>query len=367
MDFKEQFGHGGNVYAKLAESGGKLADILDFSANINPFGLAPKVRQAIVDAVDDIVHYPDPAGRELKKAVSCYYHLPPEFITLGNGASELIYLLCQVLKPRRAFLPAPTFSEYARAAQIAGAEIRYFYLTPAENFLLDPAEFIPAMGQGEITFICNPNNPTGTILTAAEISPILEQAAAQNGIVVVDESFLDFLPDSAPYTCKPLLHKYNNLIILHSLTKFFALPGLRLGFALASPAITSLLHEAKDVWNVNTLAQKAGVCALADFDYQNRSRSLVNRAKAALYEKLRSVPGFKPYPPSVNYIFLNIEASGFTAAELSLKMAAQNILIRDCANYPGLSPSYIRLAVKLPEQNGILISALHAVLGKKEN
>lgn len=356
--------HGGNLYAAQRQAGSAVNEILDFSANINPLGLSEQIRQTLYASLESIIHYPDEQGYDLKQAISQHYHSKDELITLGNGAVELMYILCHMLKPKRVLVTAPTFSEYEAATRASGAIIEYFYLDADNNFTIDIEALTKRLVPIDIVFICNPNNPTGTLLTNLQIEKLLVAGMASNTYVVVDESFIDFLPNEDVYTCRYLLAKYSNLIIVHSLTKIYAIPGLRLGFALANPEITNLLHRGKDPWNVNTLAQKAGVAALQDHAYQQRSKEFIGKIKMDLYHSLLSIPGLKPYLPSVNFILINITDTNMTGAELQQAMAARNILIRDCSNYPGLSSHYIRIAVKCSEQNIILIETLKKVIGR---
>ncbi|WP_371371357.1 threonine-phosphate decarboxylase CobD [Sporomusa aerivorans] len=356
------FVHGGNVHAWARERGGALSDLLDYSANINPLGLADSVRAAINQTVDQVIHYPDVEATMLKAAISSYYQVEPDQITAGNGAVELLYVLTHIIKPKRVLIPAPAFSEYERAARAGGAAVEYFYLAPDENFIVDVnllCNFLPGI---DMVFIGNPNNPTGTLLKAGQLEYLLQAAKQAKVWVVVDESFMDFLTEDSEYTCRPLLKNYDNLIIIHSLTKFYAIPGLRLGFALTHPALAVRLHAAKDPWNVNSLAQAAGVAALADSEYQLKSRQVVRQEKEQLYAELKKLSGLKPLQPSVNYILIDVSLWGRTATELRNEMAKKDVLIRDCGNYPGLSPYFIRVAVKLAEQNIILLDRLKQVL-----
>lgn len=358
------FEHGGNVYAAARAGGGAWSEYLDFSANINPLGLPLSVRQSLLKALDCVIHYPDPDASQFKQAVSRCYRIPAEMITAGNGAVELLYVLCHVIKPRRVLIPAPAFSEYERAARAAGAAIQYFFLRPEDGFAISTEKIAAELTSVDMVFIGNPNNPTGSLIENSRIEPLLAEAARRSAIVVVDESFLDFLPDDSLYTCRSLLQKYPNLFILHSLTKFYALPGLRLGFALSSPERTRLLHLSKDPWNVNCLAQAAGAVALSDADYRRQTHDLLSHEINRLFQQLTDVSGLRVYPPAVNFILIEITSAGITAAQLREAMLQRKILIRDCGNYPGLSPHYIRVAVKQPEQNQVLLSALQELFPK---
>ena len=356
--------HGGNLYDAMRKIGGNLSELLDFSANINPLGLSENIRQTLYASLELIIHYPDAQGYDLKQSISQHYHVKGELITLGNGAVELMYILCHMLSPKRVLVTAPTFSEYEAATRASGATIEYFYLHADNNFTIDIQAVSKQLENIDIVFICNPNNPTGTLLSNVQLEELLIAAKFYNTYVVVDESFIDFLPSDGAYTCRHLLAQYVNLIILHSLTKFYAIPGLRLGFALANPELTNLLNSGKDPWNVNTLAQKAGVAALNDHAYQQLSKEFIRTIKMDLYHSLVAIPGLQPYMPSVNFILVKITDTNMTGEKLRQVMASHNILIRDCSNYPGLSSEYIRIAVKRPEQNSILVETLKKVIGE---
>jgi threonine-phosphate decarboxylase len=356
--------HGGNIYAASRSSCRDRATVwLDYSANINPLGLAASVRQAMIESLELVIHYPDVEAYQLKQALSVRYGIPSPMITVGNGAVELLYVLCHVIKPHTVLVMAPTFSEYERAAHGAGAKVFYHSLSADQGFAVDVAALLCQIKslQPDIVFLCNPNNPTGTLMKLEEIAAIANAAAELKSLVVVDESFLDFLV-LADWTCQSLLKCFANVIIAHSLTKFYAVPGLRLGFFLASEGLTKALHASKDPWNVNSIAQSAGVAALADTNYAERSRTYIEQEKNIFYHELLLIPGLNPYPPAVNYILIDISESGLTASELSQKMVKKRILIRDCSNYQGLGSAYVRLAVKCHEQNQQVIQALQSII-----
>jgi threonine-phosphate decarboxylase len=356
------FAHGGNLYAALRQKGGALTDLLDFSANINPLGMPDSVRQAVISALGDAIHYPDAEAAALKTAISRRYAVDPKLITVGNGAAELLYVLCHMLRPRRVLIPAPTFSEYERAARASGSAVDYLYLNAADNFSIDPGRLIDCIEAADIVFWGNPNNPTGQLLTRAALEPVIAAAHRCNCLAVVDESFLDFLTEDEAYTCRPLLSGYPNLLILQSLTKFYAIPGLRLGFMLADAAIGKLLDTGKDPWNVNSLAQAAGVAALADEGYRAASIAAIAAARDTMLAGIKQLSGFAPLPGAANFLLVDISGTGRRAPELRQAMLARNILIRDCSNFPGLSDRYIRLAVKLPQQNELLLNTFAKIL-----
>ena len=361
----DRFEHGGNLYEASASIGRSLDSLLDFSANINPLGVPPAVMQAVTENLPRIIHYPDAHSHGLKKAISQHYHVPAEQILPGNGAAELLYVLCHHMRPHRALIPVPAFSEYERAALAAGAAVDYCLTREEDGFALAVTSLLNKVARRSMVFVGNPNNPTGTLIRRDELLPLLAQAADLESLVIVDESFIDFLADDSSYTCRHLIRSFPNLVVLHSLTKFFAIPGLRLGFALADEKLCQTLHLCKDTWNVNSLAQAAGVAALGDEAYRQNARKFARETGQLFFRQLQSIPGIKPFPPSANFILLNITGTGFSAGKLRQSLAAQGILVRDCSNYPGLSEQYIRVAVRLQEQNETLIESLENVLAVK--
>lgn len=359
----QEFSHGGNIYRLMQEQKADGGSLLDFSANINPLGLAKSVREAVFNAAGMIIHYPDPDANALKAAISSFYAVPAETITVGNGAVEFLYMLCNHFRPNEAVIFAPAFSEYERAARASGTAIRHIYCDPAADFALDLEQAVSVKPAGMV-FLGNPNNPTGTLLSRDALSHLLTVCRRKQSIVVVDESFVDFLPNYHQVTCRPLLAQFDNLVIIHSLTKFYAIPGLRLGFALTSPDLAKQLCLVKDPWNVNSLAQVAGTAALADLAYQQESRRVVSLAKDELYQSICRIKGFKPFRPSVNYILIDVSETCRNASEWNRQLNRYGIMVRDCGNYPGLSPDYMRIAVKLPEQNAVLLNRLQDSNGR---
>lgn len=351
----ERFEHGGNIYA----AGGQ---VVDFSANINPLGLAPSVREAIVAGVDEVVHYPDPEARELRAALAERYNVATEEIVLGNGASELFYLFLQTVRPRRVLLPVPSFSEYERAALASRAKVNYYNLQADLDFRIDWDNFIGALMSSDCVILGNPNNPTGTIITRNELIHLLDELKGGEQWLVVDESFLDFLLYDSRYTVRDLVAEYSHLFVVQSLTKFYSLPGLRLGFGVANRNLAAKLNAGKDVWNVNLLAQRAGVAALKDIDYQQRSREEIASLSAALVGELAKLSGIRVQQPSVNFIMLDVLDTGYTSTELCRELLAEGVLVRDCANYAGIDGEYIRIAVRTAAENTKLIAALKNIL-----
>lgn len=353
----KEFEHGGNVYGEIDQAAG-YSQWLDFSANINPEGLSAQVRQSILENMEKIIHYPDPKAGKLKAAIADYYSVPEEKIVLGNGAVELLYLYMHVKSPKSVLIPVPSFSEYERAARSSEAKVLYIFMDEGQGFSLEDDKVMGKLQDADVLMLCNPNNPTGCMMKLEQVSRLVEAAAKWGTDVIVDESFMDFRHDGKEYSVIPLLDKYPNLMIIQSLTKFYAIPGLRLGFALGSEKLVKRLEKSKDPWNVNLLAQAAGAAGLQDVEYQKRSRDVVQENMAELADELQKLPGVKVYPPTVNFILLNIRETGLNSRELTARMRRLGILIRDCSNYPGLDENYVRVAVKGKEDNRRLAEGL---------
>ena len=354
----QSFVHGGDIYS--AES--PLGHWLDFSANINPLGLSESVKKAIMAGIEGLVHYPDPRGKELKQAVSASYHVPEQAVVLGNGAAELFYVYFHTRRPGRVLLPVPSFSEYEKAARSAGAEIRYFYLQEQEDFRLDFVRLQSEMAGCSTVVLGNPNNPTGDLLGREDVVRFVESAGRAGIDVMVDESFLDFRSDRQLYSVADLAAAYDNLLVISSLTKAFAIPGLRLGYGVAAEGLARELEFNKDTWNVNSLAQAAGIAALGDDVYRERTLDFINQNVPYMAKRLRQLAGLKVYEPSVNFVLLNLAGCGMESWQLAEKLRQRGVLIRDCSNYPGLDARFVRVAVRGMEENRLMLQVLQDCL-----
>ena len=341
------FTHGGNIYAEKSPCGRWL----DYSANINPLGLPESVKKSILKHIDGLVHYPDPEGRDLKQAISAHYGVDSRQVILGNGAAELFYVYFHSKRPKRVLLPVPSFSEYEKAARCCGAEIKYFYLQEAEYFQLDIEGLGKDLGDCDTLILGNPNNPTGQLISKADLLKLVEKAADCNVDIIVDESFLDFRQDRDKYSLVQLAGQYGNLMVISSLTKMFAIPGLRLGYGICQSQRVEVMEYHKDTWNVNLLAQKAGAAALADKEYIEKTREATANNIRDMYDLLRKIKGIKVFAPAVNFILVKLERSQLSSGELQRRMKKHGVLIRDCSNYPGLNDKYIRLAIRDEDTN----------------
>lgn len=350
----EKFAHGGNVY----DGTGKKKSWIDMSANINPLGIPPSVRQVLQDHLEDIVYYPDPAAEAFKRAVYRHYRIEKEYTVAGNGAAELLYVWFHAYRPATLVLPVPSFNEYGRAALAGGAAIQYIYLSENNEFAGDWEKIAASCPSGSCLILGNPNNPTGTLINRDTAVSCVRICAAHNVFVIIDESFLDFRDDGADYTVLDLVRKYDNLLVLRSLTKFYALPGLRLAFAAAAETVVARMEAHKDCWNVNVLAQLAGAAALRDNEYARASIALIKREAAFLKRHLSAINGVRIFGGTVNFILIKLERMYGSATACVSFLEQEGILLRNCSNYEGLNDRFLRIAVKDRKTNEIVIKMI---------
>ena len=349
--------HGGDL--TLAQTKFQRRQLIDFSANMNPLGPPQAVWQALLENLPGIVNYPDPYARGLKAALADYLGVEPANLALGNGSIELIYLLPRIFAFPSALVPAPGFSEYDYAVRLAQCQCRYVYLQPPD-YAWDLPALQEEIAQGGLIFLCNPNNPTGTLLSRSALAAVLEALPA-SALLVMDEAFIDFVADHRELTLVPWAVQDSRLLVLGSLTKFFALPGLRLGYLAGTPDNIQKLAAFLPPWNINSLAQAAGVAALGDATYIQHSREYIFEARQQLFETLSAIPGLNPLPPTANFIFCRLGEGLPNAPRLVALMGQQGFLLRDCSNYRGLDDRCLRLAVRRRQDNLNLAAVLREI------
>ena len=348
--------HGGDVYHLARTLGVELADLLDFSANINPLGFPPGLTGAVQEAMREIVHYPDRRSLKLRAALAAYHHLTPEEILVGNGSTELIYLVARALRPRRGLIVTPAFSEYEHALNLARVPADFYPTAESHNFTLTE---VPEPQAGDLVFLAHPASPSGVLLDPELFLRVAARCEAAGAYLLLDEAFVDFVEEAS---LKIHLGRFPRLLILRSFTKFFGIPGMRLGYLLGAPELVARLAEAQEPWSVNTMAQAMGRACLADSEYISRTRTLIQREREFLFDRLAARPGLSPFPSVVNYLLVKLTRPGMTAAGLREQMLAHRIVIRDASNFRGLDERFFRLAVRGRQENERLLTALEQCL-----
>ena len=322
--------HGGNIFALARQLQCEPSEILDFSASINPLGMAAGVREAIVQAIDRVAQYPEQQSNVLNEALANQWGVPTEYILTGNGATDLIHFVNRAL-PTAVTLLVPTFSEFHRAYPQATLVRRWEDLA----------------GFGVVT---RPNNPFGTILPIEA----LESKLREGHWLLVDESFLEFT--DAPSALQ-LVPRYEKLLVLRSLTKLHALPGLRVG-ALAGQSVPAMMPQ-REPWQVNVLAEAAALVSIRATEHHQRTRNFVNTERCWLADRLAALPGLKPLAGTANYLLVWTTQD---PAPLVSWLAARRVLVRDCTHIPGVDAPAIRLAVRLRADNERLLELLKEFL-----
>ncbi len=347
--------HGGNILAHSRKLGLSPERILDFSASITPLGLSRRARTEITRRMLVVPHYPEPYAESLTRVIAGHYGLSPASVLCGNGSTELIYLLAALLKPKKVLVTAPAFSEYRRACELNGAQTVHVLLRAEQEFALDADAFIRAMKSNacDMAFLCNPNNPTGSLATKADILSIANAARKLRSYLVVDEAFIEFC-DGESVMASVARNPF--LIVLRSMTKFHALAGLRLGFGVFGRELAARLRHRKEPWSVNSLAAAAGSVVLSDSAYRKASRSLMRREKRYVENRFKEMK-IRYVPSDANYYLFSVRNPGATTRHLERK----GILVRDCSNFTGLGKGYLRIAVRSRKENMVLMRELKQI------
>ena len=350
--------HGGNVYEIASQLGCSPDSILDYSASINPLGPAPGLPEVFSKYFHRLQHYPDIENRSLLEALSRFHGLSAEHIVVGNGSTELIYWLPKVLGVRSAVVVLPTFAEYRKAFELQGVRLHKLVTSPEAQFqpTVEQLEAVRRETSPEAILFTHPGSPSGTALPADVRRWIIENSRRDGIFCLVDEVFVDFCEEES---LKGFLNECPNLALIRSMTKFYGVPGLRLGYLLTSEELAARMKGLMPPWSVNTLAQIAGVYCLEQEAYRAETLRLVEAERQRMIERLESLDGLDVFRGRANYLLARLP-DGCPPAD-SLKrdiLLSDRILIRDCSSFEGLSDRYIRVAVRLPEQNERLLQAL---------
>ncbi|HEY9802092.1 MAG TPA: threonine-phosphate decarboxylase CobD [Leptolyngbyaceae cyanobacterium] len=376
--------HGGNLAWAAAVAGCSADAIVDFSASISPLGPPQSAIAAISSQISNLRHYPDPDYSDLRLALGNFHQLPIEWILPGNGSAELLTLAGRELAQAATILITPAFGDYYRTLTAYNARVLEFPLLSAESGVLSgiqnllsnatcfksakpPSAVAPhhalnaplpltAPSTDYALLLNNPHNPTGKLFTRQAILPLLSQFA----LVVVDEAFMDFVPPDEEQSLIPVVQEYPNLVVLRSLTKFYSLPGLRLGYAIAHPDRLHKWQLWRDPWPVNTLAAAAAIAALKDEEFQAQTWQWLPPARQQLFQGLTSIPGLQPHPSAANFLLVETQQS---TVQLQQKLLQQyQILIRDCLSFKELGDRFFRIAVRSYSDNHRLLTALNTIV-----
>lgn len=339
--------HGGDIYRNRVQ--------LDFSVNINPFGMPETVKEALENAVGDAVRYPDICAEQLTAAISAWTNVPKEQLVCGNGASELFMAAVHALHPKKILIPVPSFYGYEKAAKAAGCELSFYELSKENGYALEEGILEKLTEEVDLLFLANPNNPVGNLIEPSLLTGIAKRCRKQNITLVLDECFIAFTGTQKMDSFCVRMMEYPNVIIIQAFTKLFAIPGVRLGYLMCGNRETAAqIREQLPEWNLSVFAQKAGTAACNETEYVKTSVDFICKEREWLKEKLEK-QNIYVYPSKANYLLLK------TKLPLYDGLLKRGILIRDCSDFRGLGREYYRVAVKSREENEELLKAIEEI------
>ena len=335
-------------------------EVTNFGANVNPLGLSETVKEKLAAHLDLLSSYPDREYTALREAISEYCGIPADFVIPGNGSSELISLLIETRNPKHTLILGPTYSEYSRELSFSGSTQEYYHLKEEQDFRLDVEDLCGRLKNGyDFLIICNPNNPTSSAILRDDMRKLLNFCSENNIFVMIDETYAEFAPDISTVTAVPLTEEFTDLMILRGVSKFFAAPGLRLGYGITgNRKFLKEMKEKQIPWSLNSLGAYAGEVMLRDQDYIDRTRRLICTERDKMYRRLKETPGYKTYEPYANFLLLRITKDGVSSADVFEKCIREGLMIRDCSSFQCLDGEYIRFCIMMPEENDRLLHQL---------
>lgn len=352
--------HGSDLEKIEQIYGIKKDDIVSFSANVNPLGISPKLKETLAEHINAISTYPDRDYTSLRNCMAEYVHTDSDNIIVGNGSTELISLFIQLEHPKKALVVGPTYSEYEREISLGGGATLYYPLKEEDGFMLNVEDFILHLNESiDLVVICNPNNPTSTCITAKEMRHILDACKQHDIFVMVDETYVEFSENYNDVTAVPLAQLYDNIIVLRGISKFFAAPGLRLGYAVCrNQKLLKKMDSLKNPWTINSLAAIAGEIMFQDESYIRDTFHLISSERQRICGILDGYSSIKYYPPHANFILLRILKNNITSEELFEQAIRKALMIRDCSSFPFLDNRYIRFCFMNRKDNDALLEVL---------
>ena len=359
METKPQF-HGSDTAAVAAFYHIPEDEIVCFGANVNPLGLSDTLKADLAAHLDLLSSYPDRNYTALKKVIGTYCHIFPEHVIVGNGSTELISLLIQTRKPQKTLILGPTYSEYGRELDLVGSSVHTYLLKEADQFHLDIHAFCEEIKKGyDLVILCNPNNPTSSALRTAEIQAILDCCHDTDSFLMIDETYVEFAPDISEITSMSLIRSYDNLMILRGISKFYAAPGLRLGYgATSNRQFLQDLLLMQNPWSLNSLGAYAGEKMLQDQDYIQRTRELILSERERMCAELSKTDALTIYPAYANFVLVKINKEGVTSADVFEFLIKRGLMVRDCTSFKELGGEYFRFCIMAPEDNERLVQGI---------
>lgn len=354
--------HGGDLDAAVRRYGLRREDIRDFSGNINPLGMPEKAKRALIENVDKISTYPDKDYLSLRSAISAYTGADVRNITVGNGGTELISLFIRVAGVKNALIVAPVYSEYEREIRLNGGKCSYYALDEHNSFNADVSELCEKITDDiDMLAVCNPNNPTGTAITKADMEAVICRCADKSVKVLIDETYCEFADESV-YSSIPLAEKFDNVIVIRGVSKFFASPGLRLGYAVCAETTIAAMSDIRDPWTVNILAAIAAEQFFADTEYIKKSKFFFEGERTRLGAELSKIRAIRAYETKTNFQLFKLLTDKVTSADIFERLIQQGMMVRDAKSFKFLDETFIRFCFLSKEDNDVLIREFKKIL-----
>ena len=335
-------------------------NIIKFASNVYPLGLPESVRKNLASHIDIFSTYPDRDYVSLRKTISQYCDIPVDFILPGNGSSELIALLIQERNPKKSLILGPTYSEYSRELTFSGSTQEYYHLKEENDFCLDVDDLCNTLNKGyDFLILCNPNNPTSSAIFHDDMRKLLTFCKEKDIFVMIDETYVEFAPEIDKITAVPFTREFTNLMVLRGVSKFYAAPGMRLGYGITgNQEFLARMKEKQTPWSLNSLGAYAGELMFKDKDYIQKTRNLILFERDRMYRELKEIPEYKVFPACGNFLLLKILKPGLTSHDVFESCIRQNLMIRDCASFQCLEGEFVRFCIMMPEDNDRLLAVL---------
>ena len=366
MNTKPEF-HGSDLEKVSEYYHVPLESIVNFGSNVNPLGLSATVKEQLISNLDLACStYPDRDYKSLRSAIAAYCNVPMEHIVVGNGSTEMISLVIEQVYPKKAMLLGPTYSEYSRELSLTNASQEEYHLKASNYFQLDLADFFQALDQSfDMLILCNPNNPTSSALKVQELVSILEYCQKQNIFVMIDETYVEFAPDISGISAVSLTDQFQNLMVLRGVSKFYAAPGLRLGYGISgNPELLFKLSVLQNPWSLNHVGALAGEFFFSDKDYIKKTRDLIHSERIRIQKETEQIEGLKVYDAYANFFLMELTRPTDHSGDLFEFCIRRGLMIRDCSSFKSLNGEFFRFCILNPEDNNRLLQAIKDYLSR---
>lgn len=360
---KKQNFHGSDIISVATHYNHSPEEVVNFAGNVNPLGTSKNALKTLSHHLNLASEYPDRYYTKLKKAISHYCHTASDKLLIGNGSTELISLGIKHINAKKALIIGPTYSEYQRELNLLGCSLDEFRLSHEDNFNLNTKDLLLQLGDNyDFLIICNPNNPTATSLNQDTLRYIVEECSNIGIFVMIDETYIEFANDMENTTAIPLCDTYKNLLVLRGFSKFYAAPGIRLGYGICgNQDLIDTINSHQNPWSVSSYAEFLSQLLLNDAEYISHTRELIKTEKMLIESTLRNNTNFKLYPSDSNFYLLEILNPDISTSQLFHLCMKEKLFIRDCNSFFGESGNFIRFCVMMPEDNKRLIELLNSI------